>query len=95
MTYLPQNRRYWIGLRLNDTTDQYEWRSGSGLNDSFMEWDGVTPSNNNDNSKNCASVKNSKWELKECNYAFRYLCQSGELYLIQSGQTNTHTTIEF
>ena len=81
MTYLPQNKRYWIGLRLNETTYQYEWRSGKTFNESFATWDSVMPNdnNNNDTTKGCTVFKNGKWELKQCDNPYRYLCQNGKL----------------
>ena len=72
---------YWIGLRRNDTTDLYEWRSGIVLNDSFVPWkDGRNPDSNTDNTTNCAEIHVDKWQLRQCNYNTPYLCQSGKFH---------------
>ena len=70
---------YWNGLKRNDTTGLYEWRSGRVLNDSFVTWrDGYDPASNTDNTKNCVEIHGDEWLLIECAKDIPYLCQSGK-----------------
>ena len=70
---------YWIGLKRNDTTGLYEWRSGRVLNDSFVPWgDGDDPASNTDSTKNCVEIFGDEWRLKKCEKDIPYLCQSGK-----------------
>ena len=80
ISYLDgKEMHYWIGLRRNDTTGLYEWRSGRVLNDSFVPWkDGRNPDSNTDNTTNCAEIHGDKWQLKSCDRKMPYLCQSGK-----------------
>ena len=84
ITYFSFYTRYWIGLRLNITANQYEWRSGRVLNDSFVTWkSGNDPSSNTDNSTNCGHINADEWVLKSCDVTYRYLCQSGKLHILK------------
>ena len=71
---------YWIGLRRNDATGLYEWRSGRVLNDSFDPWkNGEDPASNTDNTKKCAEIHDGEWMLDKCDKKdVPYLCQSGK-----------------
>ena len=80
ISYLDgKEKHYWIGLRWNDTTGLYEWRSGRVLNDSFVTWgNGKDPASNTNNTRNCAEIHLGAWLLRSCDKDIPYLCQSGK-----------------
>ncbi|XP_025065881.1 macrophage mannose receptor 1-like isoform X2 [Alligator sinensis] len=78
LTDLIDNRRssLWIGLNSLNSSNGWQWVGGSPFR--YLNWASGSPSP--DPGKNCAVLnprRDVKWENKECNKKFGYICKRG------------------